>query len=444
MSQNPFRSIQQLLGISKAEQAAGVLQQARQTEVKVSVDDPELIKQMKMINLTKEDLQVAKSVQPLISSHIQTIVAAFYGSVLEVPHLKQMIQQHSSVERLKQTLGSHLVEMFNGVMDINFLRKRIRVAETHVRIGLEPKWYMGAFQNLQNVLFDIVNEHVHPSERLTVSKVIAKILNFEQQLVLDAYEKESVRQKEEHHEQIKARLRATIVTVGEELAQLTEETSASIQELIENSNHVNHAVEESTSTSRGTQDYAKLGQQKLSELESRIHTIHQSTVEMERIVGQLTASAQQIKHVVDIVQGIAQQTNLLALNSAIEAARAGEHGRGFSVVADEVRKLSEQTQVSVKQIAELVTQSNQYTEAVVSSISNVQSVVKSGLSESDTTKKAFDDIVLSVERSLREINEVGAEMGQLLRGINEIGSAAHKVSLAAETLNHTAQDLVSE
>lgn len=38
--------------------------------------------------------------------------------------------------------------MFNGIIDYEFIEKRITVAKVHIRIGLEPKWYLGAFQNL--------------------------------------------------------------------------------------------------------------------------------------------------------------------------------------------------------------------------------------------------------------------------------------------------------
>ena len=57
-------------------------------------------------------------------------------------------------------------------------------------------------------------------------------------------------------------------------------------------------------------------------------------------VATLTASAETIGHIVDVISAIAQRTNLLALNATIEAARAGDAGRGFAVVAAEVKTLS--------------------------------------------------------------------------------------------------------
>ena len=57
-----------------------------------------------------------------------------------------------------------------------------------------------------------------------------------------------------------------------------------------------------------------------------------SSAEMLR----LSAAANRVGDVVNLISRIAAQTNLLALNATIEAARAGEAGRGFAVVAQEV------------------------------------------------------------------------------------------------------------
>lgn len=81
-----------------------------------------------------------------------------------------------------------------------------------------------------------------------------------------------------------------------------------------------------------------------------VETSVSSSLALTSRFASLSASAEEIRKVLDTVARIADQTNLLALNAAIEAARAGETGRGFAVVADEVRKLSENTQLSLHDI----------------------------------------------------------------------------------------------
>jgi heme-based aerotactic transducer len=82
--------------------------------------------------------------------------------------------------------------MFDGVIEGEYFEKRIRIAQIHVRIGLKTKWYMCAFQDLFLSLVEIIEEKlIHKEDYYLAIKAVSKILNLEQQLVLEAYDVES-------------------------------------------------------------------------------------------------------------------------------------------------------------------------------------------------------------------------------------------------------------
>lgn len=426
----------------KSSNELSLLKQASNFSPIISISDREILEQMRMIGLEKDDLINIHAVQPLIKENIEKLVHAFYQTILQVHHLKQIIEEHSSIDRLRSTLHKHLVEMFDGKIDNQFLEKRMRVAKVHFHIGLEPKWYLSAFQNLQNSMMEIVYDNFeNKNEQRIIIHAITKILNFEQQLVLEAYDNENMKQREKENERVKEELKLKITEISEELVALAEQTSASVQTLITNSNEVNGTVSKNRDQATSTQEMARQGQERMQILANKISSISTNTEDVDKMVGRLNQSFKQISEFVNLVQDIADQTNLLSLNSAIEAARAGEHGRGFAVVANEVRKLAEQTKKSISEIQSIVSTSNNYMKEVVDSLEGVQSVVKEGRNESASTSEAFNNIVVSMDDSLTGVKNVDQKIKHLIEIIQEIGVATSKVTESAETLNDTANHL---
>lgn len=408
----------------------------------IKTNEADIIKQLEIINLTVDDLEIIKGLQPLIKENHQILVETFYNTILKAENLKEIIEKHSSTARLRKTLEIHILEMFNGIIDYDFIEKRIKVAKVHIRIGLEPKWYMGAFQNLFSSLINMIHSNItDPGKRVEMINVISKLLNFEQQLVLEAYEKENLLQREQEYNRVKSELKVGIIDISEELAALSEQTSASVQQLVSSTNLLSQRIVQTTNTSKETQNLAKKGNENLTELETKMALIKDSALEMGIVVEKLIHSSEQIQQVVNIVQNIAEQTNLLALNSAIEAARAGEHGRGFAVVANEVRKLSEQTKNSVQNIKNLITESSQFMNDVSKSLNQVESYIDAGGQETLNTKTNFTKIVHSLEVNMQEVIKIEGDFKDLAVVIEEIGQATTTVASSAENLNETAKNV---
>ncbi|MCG0041204.1 protoglobin domain-containing protein, partial [Escherichia coli] len=73
-------------------------------------------------------------------------------------------EKHSSVHALKQTLKRHILEMFDGQIDDAFVVKRQKISKMHVKIGLEPNWYLCAFQNLFTSLLSVCERRMESKE----------------------------------------------------------------------------------------------------------------------------------------------------------------------------------------------------------------------------------------------------------------------------------------
>ncbi|WNB91481.1 globin-coupled sensor protein [Bacillus sp. NEB1478] len=398
-------------------------------------------KQLKMISMTKEDLVIIKSLQPLIKENIEQIVSQFYKNIEYVPGLLEIIQKHSSVERLKVTLMRHIHEMFSGVIDMKFIEQRRVIAHIHFRIGLQPKWYICSFQDMLLSMLSIFDDRIRDKEEYQRAvKAVTKILNFEQQLVLEAFEAEQIKERERHEEQ-KQLIIQSVGNSVDELASISEETSAALQELSSKADEVVDFAKNSADSANEVTHQSIAGKSKLDGHQKMIYEIKKQSEIITSDLSKLEEAAHKINDVVSIVTGIAEQTNLLSLNAAIEAARAGEAGRGFSVVAQEVRKLADQTKISVSGVSELVINTEFSIKAVLDSVNKIHYIVNESVTESVTISNFFETILKTMDDSNKKSIALEKEVEVMAEVIEELTKAVGQIAVSADNLTDTAHKI---
>ncbi|MER2109015.1 MAG: globin-coupled sensor protein [Solibacillus sp.] len=411
-------------------------------EVKLDTSNNAIIrKQIEMIQLTTDDLRYLKAFKHYVDLHIDKIVESFYRNLGLENGLIGIINKHSSVDKLKVTLRRHICEMFAGEIDTEYFEKRKRIARVHVHIGLETKWYISAFQNLFLDFLHLVQKSIANSQdQFKILAAISKILNFEQQVVLEEYEAVVERMKAEIVAE-KERISRLIISSTENLAAISEETNAAFEELAVQSKEMISHTKGAMDVSTLAEGQATQGKNQLQQHAVTMQNINTAVMHIARESEQLSEISREMGSIMDVVTTIANQTNLLALNAAIEAARAGDAGKGFGVVASEVRKLSEQTKESVTNVGELLRTTNERTAQLMQSVKDIQTAVITGESSMDATEQQFAQILESMCRTQQQNNLMEREMANIGDVISELGIAFDEVTRSADTLSAIVQDL---
>ena len=397
-------------------------------------DNSEVAKQIKMIRLTKEDLIIIKNLQPFVLANIEEIVDQFYKNLEYENSLLKIINDNSSIERLKTTLRGHITEMFDGNIDVSYFNKRIKIAHIHVRIGLQTKWYMCAFQDILLSLINLIEENVEIKEECLLSiKAVSKLLNLEQQIVLEAYDAETDRLKLEIEEQ-KALIQDNVTNASQNLAAISEQTNASFQQLNAQSYEMISLSNTGTELSTLAEERANKGKEQIGKQANNMANIHKSVDEISSDIKVLGDISKQMEQIVNIVNSIADQTNLLSLNASIEAARAGEYGRGFSIVAGEVRKLSEETKQSVSNVATLISNTHTQVENLTKTLDKIRIEVNSGNENMQETENHFEQIVKTMGETKLQNKKINEELFSFQKTIAELGDSFAEVATSADHL----------
>ena len=129
----------------------------------------------------------------------------------------------------------------------------------------------------------------------------------------------------------------------------------------------------------------------------------------------LTAAAESMSGIVEMISNITGQINLLALNATIESARAGEAGRGFAVVASEVKNLATQAKSATDKIGNEIGSLNVISTGVVEAlnaikqaISNVSEYVTSTAAAIEEQSTVTGEMSASMQRAAAEAAAIAA------------------------------------
>ncbi|MGY4691288.1 protoglobin domain-containing protein [Salibacterium sp. K-3] len=397
----------------------------------------DLKRQADLISLSEHDLRTIKSLEPLVKEHITDITNEFYDAVTAQPGLLSIIKEHSSVERLKQTFKQHIKEMFSGRIDEDFLEKRRRIAYAHVQVGLQTKWYMGAFEKLYMSLMYTLEQHLDNRADLFESVMaVSKLISMEQQIVLEEYEQEHERIREKHAESEKE-LARHVRSTADELAGLSGRTSEAVKQLNEQAAGTMEMAKEGRELAVQSQQRSDAGKEQLQSLHTDMNDVSSSVSNISEHVGKLNDISSQMNEVIELVDKVSEQTNLLALNASIEATRAGEHGKGFAVVAGEIRKLSSQTKSSTSRIAELIENTKEQSAKVTTAVDSIVELVDRGADSLTNTDEHFDEIQQAMHKTKNQNDNIEKELEKLSASVKDIDEASSEAADSSSRLKES-------
>lgn len=154
----------------------------------LKLDAAELESRRAFFQIGDDDLERLVSLRAFAERNNHAIVEAFYDLLLNHPESRRFFPDEATVRRVKRTQADYFLGLFAGRLDLGYVEDRLRVGAAHERIGLAPKFYLGAYRRyLQLILDHLSNDIPDPIEVRKAFASIQKIVFFDVALAIDTY-----------------------------------------------------------------------------------------------------------------------------------------------------------------------------------------------------------------------------------------------------------------
>ena len=112
----------------------------------MGIDAAEIEARKAFLELTEADVEQLRAIRGKLAAAQNGFADGFYEYLRQLPELAALLPDEATVDRLKTAHGRYFASLTEGDYGEDYVGGRLRVGMTHARIGLTPKWYVGAFR----------------------------------------------------------------------------------------------------------------------------------------------------------------------------------------------------------------------------------------------------------------------------------------------------------
>ena len=151
---------------------------------RIGLDRTELHTRTRFLGWTSADgARLNQHADSLRAFH-DAFVDDLYNHMRGFEPLSRLLRDDQTLSRLKGSQREYYRTLLAGPYDYKYVHERLRVGMVHERIGLEMKWYLGAYR----LYLDSLHAELFPdSEHLPLFSSLLKAVFFDISLAVDAY-----------------------------------------------------------------------------------------------------------------------------------------------------------------------------------------------------------------------------------------------------------------
>ncbi len=157
------------------------------------------------LSFCPEDEELIKEVDELLEENIDPLIDDMYAHFLAFPETKKFFPDDNTLHRAQAAQKAYFRRLTKGNYDDAYVAERLAVGTTHYRIGLDPLWYLGAYNRVMTWLRRLVYEKYAdaPEKSVAVTAALTRLIFFDMGLAIESYTIAKEKAIREQHDAIR-------------------------------------------------------------------------------------------------------------------------------------------------------------------------------------------------------------------------------------------------
>ena len=141
-----------------------------------------------LLGFTVADVDHLLRFRTVVRGAIDAVVEEFNEKQTAIDEVALMIGDADTLRGLQIAQKKYVLELFQGVYDIEYVNSRLRIGLVLKRIGIDPKLYLVTTQMLKGILFRLMEEScLDIAVRTKTQQALDKLIFFDVTLVFETY-----------------------------------------------------------------------------------------------------------------------------------------------------------------------------------------------------------------------------------------------------------------
>ncbi|CAN5256347.1 hypothetical protein BH11PSE11_BH11PSE11_15620 [soil metagenome] len=188
----------------------------------LGLDEAEVAKRFAFLDISDQDAALVRQAREGLQASTPVLVEHLQKHLYQFADLRSVLEKTGTIEHAATAQKAYFDRLCGGEYGPEYVRERLRIGVANQRIGLELKWYLGAYRKYVSELLPVLTQQFahQPEKILATLNALLKLIFLDMSLTLDTYfqaGREEIIQIKNYAEQIVSFMPSGLMVIDSEL-----------------------------------------------------------------------------------------------------------------------------------------------------------------------------------------------------------------------------------